>query len=154
MLKPVEMLLELEKHFNCLCVEFKKLASIWLLSNFAGIGFMLWNDVGEDAGINDWTLTGLVGFGGSIGIFVIWVADLRVYQRLLSGVLLARRDRVQGVVAAADSPINAREHLWKKRGIRFGADLRLPVCRDLGCRGHRNLRRVANKFSTGGDACV
>jgi hypothetical protein len=23
-LKPVEMLLELEKHFNCLCVELKK----------------------------------------------------------------------------------------------------------------------------------
>ena len=67
-LKPVEMLLELEKHFNCLCVEFKKLASIWLLSNFAGVGFMLGNDVSEDAGINDWTLIGLVGFGGSIGI--------------------------------------------------------------------------------------
>ena len=89
-LKLVEMLLEQEKHFNSLCVEFKKLASIWLLSTFAGIGFILANDVGEDAGINDWTLIGLVGFGGSIGIFVLWVADLRVYQRLLSAVFYWR----------------------------------------------------------------
>ena len=70
-----------ERHFNSLETEYRKLASIWLLASFGGIGFLLKNDPG--LAIPRELAIGGIGLAGSIGIFLLWIVDLLVYHRLL-----------------------------------------------------------------------
>jgi len=71
-----------EMHFNTLCADFKKMASTWLLASFGGIGFLITSDLG--IGIDIYFLIGAVAAAGATGIYLLWVVDLLVYQRLLS----------------------------------------------------------------------
>lgn len=70
-----------ERHFNNLETEYRKLASLWLLASFAGIGFMLKESL-DMAVPRECAVMG-IGFAGSIGIFVLWIVDLLVYHQLL-----------------------------------------------------------------------
>jgi hypothetical protein len=70
-----------ERHFNALETEYRKLASIWLLASFGGMGFLLKNDPGL-AIPREVAIAG-IGLAGSIGIFLLWIVDLLVYHRLL-----------------------------------------------------------------------
>ena len=68
-----------ERHFNELNVKYKTMASTWLLSVFAGIGYILINNIEPK-----YLFISVVGFAGSAGILLLWLIDLRVYQQLLS----------------------------------------------------------------------
>lgn len=70
-----------ERHFNNLEAEYRKLASIWLLAGFAGMGFIL-KENPQMALPREIALVA-IGLAASIGIFLLWIVDLLVYHQLL-----------------------------------------------------------------------
>jgi hypothetical protein len=70
-----------ERHFNGLETEYRKLASIWLLAGFAGIGFII-KQSPELVVPRELVIMG-IGLATSIGILLLWIVDLLVYHRLL-----------------------------------------------------------------------
>jgi len=72
---------EEERHFNSLEVEYRKLASQWLLVSLGAIGFILTKQ--ELVHLNQWVLVTGVCLAASIGILVLWLLDLKVYHELL-----------------------------------------------------------------------
>ncbi len=71
-----------ERHFNNLQTAYRTMASTWLLSSFAAIGYILSKEFLPDIGREP--LIGAVGALGAIGIVLLWVLDARVYQQLLA----------------------------------------------------------------------
>jgi hypothetical protein len=72
---------EEERHFNGLELEYRKLASHWLLATLGSIGFLLSKK--EDVPINIWALVIGICIAASVGILVIWFLDMKVYHELL-----------------------------------------------------------------------
>ena len=72
---------EEERHFNGLELEYRKLASHWLLVSLGAIGFVLSKK--EVVPINIWILVIGICLAASVGILVIWFLDMRVYHELL-----------------------------------------------------------------------
>jgi hypothetical protein len=72
---------EEERHFNTLEVEYRKLASQWLLVSLGAIGFILTKP--ELVPLNVWVLVIGVCVAATVGILVLWLLDLRVYHELL-----------------------------------------------------------------------
>ena len=70
-----------ERHFNNLETEYRKLASLWLLAGFTGMGFIL-KENPDMAVPREWVVMG-IGLAASIGIFLLWIVDLLVYHQLL-----------------------------------------------------------------------
>ena len=74
---------EEERHFNTLEMEYRKLASQWLLVSLGAIGFILSKQ--ELVPINIWALVIGICMAASVGILVLWLLDLKVYHELLHG---------------------------------------------------------------------
>jgi hypothetical protein len=72
---------EEERHFNGLELEYRKLASHWLLATLGAIGFLLSKK--EDVPVNIWALVIGICLAASVGILVIWFLDMKVYHELL-----------------------------------------------------------------------
>lgn len=72
---------EEERHFNTLELEYRKLASQWLLVSLGAIGFVLTKQ--ELMPLNVWALVIAICIAASVGIFVLWLLDLKVYHELL-----------------------------------------------------------------------
>ena len=72
---------EEERHFNQLELEYRKLASQWLLVALGAIGFVLSRE--NQLILPPWTLVMGIALASSIGIFVLWLLDLKVYHELL-----------------------------------------------------------------------
>jgi hypothetical protein len=81
-LRVIELIQAQELHFNNLCAGFKRMASTWLLATFAGIGFLLSTDIALDVDVA--ILAAGVAAAGAVGIYLLWIVDLLIYQRLLS----------------------------------------------------------------------
>jgi len=71
-----------EHHFNNLCFKIRSLASTWLLATFAGVGFLLSKKF--DLRLSTEEVIVFLCWVGSLGILVLWVLDLLVYQQLLN----------------------------------------------------------------------
>lgn len=71
---------EEERHFNSLELEYRKLASQWLLVSLGAIGFVLSK---QEIPINSWVLVIAISIAASCGIFVLWMLDIKVYHELL-----------------------------------------------------------------------
>ena len=85
---------EEERHFNGLELEYRKLASHWLLVTLGAIGFVL--SKMEAVPVNSWVLVIGICMAASVGILVIWFLDMKVYHELLhaafrEGVKLERK---------------------------------------------------------------
>ncbi|NTS42935.1 hypothetical protein HRG84_18755 [Flavisolibacter sp. BT320] len=74
---------EEERHFNSLEMEYRKLASQWLLVSLGAIGFILSKQ--ELVPINVWVLVTGICMAATVGILVLWLLDLKVYHELLHG---------------------------------------------------------------------
>lgn len=72
---------EEERHFNGLEMEYRKLASQWLLAALGAIGFVLSRE--HVMFIAPWVLVICISVAASVGILVIWLLDLKVYHELL-----------------------------------------------------------------------
>lgn len=72
---------EEERHFNQLELEYRKLASQWLLVALGAIGFVISKE--NLVPINVWILVISICLSASIGIFVLWLLDIKVYHELL-----------------------------------------------------------------------
>lgn len=85
-----------ERHFNNLQARYRGTASTWLLATFGAIGFVSSKTI--SIGIDPLLMVSLIALMGSTGIWLLWVVDLLVYQRLLDacfveGLVLERRHR-------------------------------------------------------------
>lgn len=68
-----------ERHFNSLQSNYRKLASSWLLAVFGGVGFVLSGRISTEPAL----LVSGIGLAGGVGIVLLWIMDLLVYQQLL-----------------------------------------------------------------------
>ena len=63
---------------------YRTLASTWMLATMAAIGYVLsTKPIEEKIGIDLYLLCWLLALAGAISIVVLWLLDMRVYQRLL-----------------------------------------------------------------------
>lgn len=79
--KVIEEIDGQEQHFNDLQAQYRNMASVWLLSTFAAIGFVVSKTI--SIGIDQELLISGIAGAGCVGILLLWVVDLLVYHRLL-----------------------------------------------------------------------
>jgi hypothetical protein len=72
---------ESERHFNTIQSHYRLLASTWTLACIGGIGFVLTN---QALTLDRPLICFGIAFSGSVSILILWLVDIRVYQRLLS----------------------------------------------------------------------
>lgn len=72
---------DIEHHFNTLEIQYRILASHWLLGALAGIGFILVST--PELPFNKLWLVVVIACTSAVGIFQLWRMDIVVYQRLL-----------------------------------------------------------------------
>jgi len=75
------------RHFNQLQSTYRTLASTWLLASFAATGFILKEQTIPDKEL----LMGGVSTAAAIGLLLLWLLDLKVYQRLLGAAFQVQR---------------------------------------------------------------
>ena len=85
-LEILKLITSAEHHFNNLTFNVRALASTWLLATIAGVGWIL-KDLPSNADnsellIDKGDLLLVLCIGGSLGIFVLWILDIRVYQQM------------------------------------------------------------------------
>ena len=90
-MRIIEQIGSQERHFNDLQTGYRKLASTWLLASFAACGYVLKSD--SDIPFNKWYFVFGICIAATAGLSVLWLLDLKVYQKLLGaffyqGVLL------------------------------------------------------------------
>lgn len=83
-----------EQHFNNLEMEYRKLASQWLLVSLGAIGFVITKQ--DIVPFNIWGLVIGICLAATVGILVLWMLDIKVYHELLhsafrEGVLLEKQ---------------------------------------------------------------
>ncbi len=85
-LEMLKLITSAEHHFNNLTFNIRALASTWLLATFAGIGWILKDLPTPATGmlIKNIDLIPALCICSSVGIFVLWVLDLKIYQQLLN----------------------------------------------------------------------
>jgi len=86
----IRLITDSEHHFNDLCFKIRTLASTWLLATFAGVGFVLTGQ--GDFVFAKTTVVILICWAGAVGVFVLWILDLQVYQKLLNTWFDARKE--------------------------------------------------------------
>ena len=90
-LEILKLITGAEHHFNNLTFNIRALASTWLLATFAGVGWVL-NDLPQitsqsEAGQTSFVIDKVdlllaLCVGSAVGIFVLWVLDIRIYQQM------------------------------------------------------------------------
>lgn len=86
-LKKYVMLKEAEHHFSELQYRYRRNAIYWIMGVFAGIGFLMSKEFGDEV-FNHIVLISCVSIGGSVGIFLLWSLDMLLYHRLLDAVCI------------------------------------------------------------------
>jgi hypothetical protein len=87
---------EEERHFNSLEMEYRKLASQWLLVSLGAIGFVLTKQ--EIIPVDPWILVISICVAASAGIMILWLLDMKVYHELLNAAF------TEGLVLEKDYP--------------------------------------------------
>ncbi len=77
----VELIGDKEKHFNDLQTEYRKLASTWLLASLGACGYVIKSS--SSLPYDHWYFVFGICIAASAGISILWMLDLRVYQKLL-----------------------------------------------------------------------
>lgn len=70
-----------EEHFNNLETEYRKLASTWLLASLGACGFVLKSTA--EFSFDKWYIVFGICIAAAVGISIIGMLDMRVYQKLL-----------------------------------------------------------------------
>ncbi len=84
----IKTITDAEHHFNNLCFKIRTLASTWLLATFAGVGFLITKTI--DPELKAENLMVLLCWIGSLGVLVLWILDLQIYQKILNAWFEAR----------------------------------------------------------------
>jgi hypothetical protein len=71
-----------ERHFNTIQEKYRLLASTWLLGAIAAVAYLYTHQHGFP--FRATALGAAIGFVSSIGISLLWILDIKVYQSLLS----------------------------------------------------------------------
>ena len=71
-----------EEHFNKLQTDYRKLASTWLLASLGASGYVLKSSA--EIQFDYWYIIFGICLAASAGILILWMMDLKVYQKLLA----------------------------------------------------------------------
>jgi hypothetical protein len=71
-----------ERHFNELEKGYRLLASQWLLGSFGAMGYML--QLEKNILVDKLAFISIIAFVSCIGIFLLWLIDIKVYHKLLN----------------------------------------------------------------------
>ena len=80
-MRLVEEIGDKEEHFNNLQTSYRKLASTWLLGSFAACGYVLKS--ADELPFSEWYFVFGICMGATAGLCILWMMDLKVYQKLL-----------------------------------------------------------------------
>ncbi len=80
-MRMVDQISQHEMHFNDLQTQYRKLASTWLLAAFAACGYVLKS--ARELPFDEWYFVFGICMAASAGLSILWMMDLKVYQRLL-----------------------------------------------------------------------
>jgi hypothetical protein len=107
---------EMERHFNNLQARYRALASTWMLAALAGTGFVISKQLAID--LPKEFIIGAIGVSASIGVGLLWVIDLLIYQRLLDAAYIEGRslETAQGWLPQFRNNIR---HLLRGEGLRL-----------------------------------
>jgi len=75
----------MERHFGDAQLRCRAIASTWLLAMFAGFGFLISKDLNV---FPPQMLIAALGFVSASALFIMWVIDLVIYQRLLDAAFI------------------------------------------------------------------
>ncbi|MBL7186561.1 MAG: hypothetical protein ISS70_09555 [Phycisphaerae bacterium] len=78
-----------EKHFNELQQKTRAIASTWILAGFGAIAYFIKTNTPVFEYFSTYTMINLVSLMVVVGLFVLWVLDQLVYQRLLNANFVA-----------------------------------------------------------------
>jgi hypothetical protein len=78
-----------EKHFNELQQKIRAIASTWILTGFGGIAFFIDTSGPTFVYFSSFSIINLIGLMVVIGLFLLWILDQLVYQRLLNANFVA-----------------------------------------------------------------
>lgn len=80
-MRLIEHIGEQEKHFNNLETQYRILASTWLLAALGACGYVL--KAGPEFPFDKWYIVFGICFSGAVGISIVGMLDMKVYQKLL-----------------------------------------------------------------------
>ena len=106
----------MERHFGDAQLRCRALASTWFLAMFAGIGFLISKDI---KGFSPDVLLAAIGFFSAAALFVMWVIDLIIYQRLLDAAFIEGMSLEEAQPWLPQVRLNRRELLKGTGLIRF-----------------------------------
>ena len=79
-----------EKHFNELQLKTRAMASTWILAGFAAIAYFVRTAKAPELEyFSNYSMINLISLMVVIGLFVLWILDQVVYQRLLNANFVA-----------------------------------------------------------------
>lgn len=71
-----------ERHFNSIQEKYRVLTSTWLLATVAAVAYIFVNK--DHLPISPSVIASTIAFIGSIGVTLLWLLDVKVYQTFLS----------------------------------------------------------------------
>jgi len=86
-MEPIEeywKFVESERHFNTIQAGIRNRASTWILAAFGAIAVLIKTSTDSTWLVPSAVLIGLVCFMATMGLFILWINDQLVYQRLLN----------------------------------------------------------------------
>ena len=78
-----------EKHFNELQQKIRAIASTWILAGFSAIAYFIKTNNPVFEYFSTYTMINLISLMVVIGMFILWVLDQLIYQRLLNANFVA-----------------------------------------------------------------
>ena len=81
---------QIERHFNNAQSTYRALTSSWLLAAFGAIGFVLSRELALR--IPGELVIASIGMAAAVGVYLLWVLDLLVTQRLLDAAYIEARN--------------------------------------------------------------
>ena len=106
----------IERHHGGTQSSYRTLASTWMLAAFAGIGFVISQDLTVD--IAGELLVAAIALGCGVGLYLLWVLDLLVTQRLLDAAYIEAR-RLESIHAWLPQPRNNMRFLLQGKGLAY-----------------------------------
>jgi len=106
----------IERHHGGIQSSYRTLASTWMLAAFAGIGFVISQDMTVD--IAGELLVAAIALACGVGLYLLWVLDLLVTQRLLDAAYIEAR-RLESSHHWLPQPRNNMRSLLRGKGLAY-----------------------------------
>jgi hypothetical protein len=112
-MRLIEHIGDQEKHFNNLETQYRTLASTWLLAALGACGYVL--KAGAEFPFDKWYIIFGICVSGAVGISILGMLDMRVYQKLLHAFFI---EGIRLEIMYADWLLPFRINILRSQGTR------------------------------------